>query len=272
MTRQALSLSLRRLEDELDVQLFTRNNEGVEPTVAGDILYRYTVNANKLWDKTLKELKNVKHSNKIRIAMHIMYYSDKQLRDLKDLCRQLTGLRPELINISESGEGDDLLGKDLADLVITHKPPVDPLLHYIKAMDSETLIIMHEHDPLAKKNRINFSTDLRTREIVFVSRETMNEVEPFLEQQGAECLFLPSDRVLLRESIETDHDLMIIPLQCVDVFLSDNMIARPLDHFPVINGIYLNYRESRPELDALIKYLAEQHVTSLRKAEGIQSV
>ena len=48
MTQPSLSLSIRKLEKELDVQLLTRGRAGVKTTEAGDYLYSIAAKMNTL--------------------------------------------------------------------------------------------------------------------------------------------------------------------------------------------------------------------------------
>ena len=56
MTRQALSLGLSALEEELGVPLFIRMSTGLEPTKEGEILFRYACDALKTREEVVSQV------------------------------------------------------------------------------------------------------------------------------------------------------------------------------------------------------------------------
>lgn len=63
ISQQGLSKSIKSLENELGITLFLRNQNQLQPTASGRLLYTQAVHLTQEWAKTLKLLENVKKEN-----------------------------------------------------------------------------------------------------------------------------------------------------------------------------------------------------------------
>lgn len=255
LTRQALSLSIRKLEQEIGAELFTRTSNGLIPTEAAHILHHFTKKQEDLWHTTLQQIQNVHHQRTFRIAIHIMYCLPDTIRRMITAWQQPDGYRFSLTNITDSGQAQTLLENDNADIAITHKPPHTAKLSYQKMYESEAWLIMQENDILAQLETVDFTKDLRNRLLLFPSKETLKEMAPIIISQGGSCTFVESDRILLSQSLFFDNSLVIFPEQSLDNFLQPGLTARKLTHFPVTNGIYIIYRNNDPEIKQAVDYI-----------------
>ncbi len=255
LTRQALSLSIRKLEQEIGAELFHRTNNGLIPTEAAHILYQFTKKQEDLWQSTLQQIQNVYHQRTFRLATHIMYYMPETIRQLITAWQQPDGCRFSLTNITDSGQAQTLLESGDADIAITHKPPHTAKLSYQKIYESEAWLVMQENDVLAEREIVDFTKDLRNRMLLFPSKETLKEVAPIIISQGGSCAFVESDRILLSQSLFCDNSLVVFPEQSLNNFLQPGLTARRLIHFPVINGIYIIYRSHDPEIEQAVDFI-----------------
>ena len=258
MTRQALSLSLKSMEDELGVPLFIRVSNGLEPTREGEILYLYARDTIKAKEDVLFRIKSTRKNAALSLAFHVIFYSREQLRSIKEVCQRLTGFNPKIINISTSKEGLDLIQQGKADLAATYTPQSQKGVQCISVISPcDFLLVMNRNDPLTQKESVDFMSDLKEREIVFLSSGIMNRTRDDLRAQNATPIFLTPDRALLHESLETDNSVMIIQSQSRSVFLSENTTVRRLRNFPMDLGFFLLIREdSRSDaLSQLIEFL-----------------
>jgi len=254
LTRQALSLSIRRLEQELGRELFYRTKNGLVATRAAKILYDYTEKQKALWNESLRQIRETDPENSLRLAVHVMYYTAEQIRAFKEFYKTPGGCRIQLLYITDSGHCQSLLEEGKADIALTHKPANTARLHSRKLSDSEAYLIMRRDNPLAQRESIDFLKDMRGQNLLFVSMETLREVEPLLSAQGAFCSFLDSDRVLVRQTILLDRSVMVVPGPCRENFLDEAFTARRLVNFPVVNGSYFLYERETPGILGFINY------------------
>jgi LysR family nitrogen assimilation transcriptional regulator len=70
-TQPGISQHIRKIEDRLDTQLFTRGSTSIEPTPAGDLYYKECSEILRLYANVLEELKNYEGglSGEIRIGL-----------------------------------------------------------------------------------------------------------------------------------------------------------------------------------------------------------
>jgi len=255
ITRQALSLSLRKLEQELGRTLFRRTKNGMIPTRAAKLLFDYTQKQQALWNCTLRQIRETEPENSLRLAMHVMYYTAEQIQSFKEFYKIPGGCRIQILNVTDAGRCQTLLEEGRADMALTHKPANTARLQSLKFADAKACLLMRKDDPLSERERIDFTSDLKGRNCIFVSMETLREVEPLLTAQGALGSFLDSDRILVQQSLSLDGSLMVIPDPCLKNFLAEELTARELVNFPVVNGSYFLYERETPEILCFCRYL-----------------
>ena len=156
ITQPALTKSVRRLEEELDVQLFDRRPGGVEPTRYGHVLARRA----KLMDLELRhglaEIRAIKDGTGgvLRIAggpawtFSILPRAFARFYRMRPnvLVRLRSGITEELI--------PDLLNGDL-DLVFGGlELPVDPEIEQERFLDFDYIVVARDDHPLATGERV----------------------------------------------------------------------------------------------------------------------
>lgn len=255
LTRQALSLSIRKLEQELGAPLFRRTKSGLVPTEASQVLIQYIEEQKKLWENTRQKIRESAVSKVYRLALHVMYLSPEQIRKYVSYEHPALGYRFSIVNITDSGYCQTLLENDMADIGITHKPPHTARLFWEKLYDSEAYLILPESDSLSCRDVIDFEKDLTGKTLLFVSRETMQEVEPIIHAQGGFCKFVESDRVLLQQNLVMGRGGIVVPENSIGDFIQMGLIAKKLLHFPVVNGSYIIFRENTKEIREVVKTL-----------------
>lgn len=62
LSQPALSLQMRRLEDEIGQKLFERSNKGIELTPAGEILQKYAEQFNRIYENFMEDIDNLQSS------------------------------------------------------------------------------------------------------------------------------------------------------------------------------------------------------------------
>ena len=264
MTRQALSVNLKVMEDEIGVPLFIRVSNGLEPTREGEILFRFACDSVKAKEEAMAQIHAIGEYAALSLALHVIFYSRAQLRSIKEACRSITGSNPRIANISTSREGMDLVLQGKADLAATYYPLEHKGLQCIRVIDPcEFLILMNRSDPLSQLAYVDYLSDLKDREVIFLSSEIMNKASDCLYPQNATPVLLTADRALFHESLETDNSVTVIQAQTRSVFLNQDTTVRRLVNFPTELGFYILTREG--VLSAPLKQLVEFLTVDFRK-------
>ncbi|MCQ2298473.1 MAG: LysR substrate-binding domain-containing protein [Bacteroidales bacterium] len=158
ITQSTLSSMLRKLEEELDMEIFDRSSHPVRPTVSGQSVVdqaRIVVhNARKLLESTLSEGKRTTGTIKIAFAPTIAPYLVPQL--IHDM-----SLLPELEFHASEVKRDNIIHQLLTgelDMGVCSIPhPVEGLLE-IPIYHEELLLYVSEKDPLFGQEQIDLET------------------------------------------------------------------------------------------------------------------
>ncbi len=181
IAQSAVSISIQKLEDELDLKLFSRNNKRVELTAEGETLFHH---AEKIMAQTrdakleLAEMSELKGGEvKLGVpAMLASYFFPSYLVDFK---RQYPNIKITIID-----EGTKLIRQQLdqgiIDMgIISLDDPNDdieshPIIH------EEMLLCLSRSHPLAKKHTVKFS-ELKDQHLIlyregYFLREIVNRM------------------------------------------------------------------------------------------------
>ena len=181
IAQSAVSISIQKLEDELDLKLFSRNNKRVELTAEGEALLRH---ADRIMSQTrdakleLAEMSELKRGEvKLGVpAMLASYFLPSYLVDFK---RQYPNIKITIID-----EGTKLirqhLDQGIIDMgIISLDEPVNdieshPIIH------EEMLLCLSRSHPLAKRESVEFS-ELEDQRLIlyrdgYLLREIVNRM------------------------------------------------------------------------------------------------
>ena len=192
IAQSAVSISVQKLENELDLKLFIRNNKRVELTAEGHALL---LHAEKIMSQTrvakleLEEMSELKRGEvKLGVpAMLASYFLPSYLVDFK---RQYPNIKITIID-----EGTKLIRQHLdqgtIDMgIISLDEPIDDIESYPIIHEEMLLCLSHSH-PLAKKQSVKFS-ELKDQHLIlyregYFLREIVNrmcrqhELEPIID-------------------------------------------------------------------------------------------
>ncbi len=188
IAQSAVSIAIQKLEDELDLKLFSRNNKRVELTAEGQVLL---LHADKIMSQTrdakleLAEMSELKRGEvKLGVpAMLASYFLPSYLVDFK---RQYPNIKITIID-----EGTKLnrqhLDQGVIDMgIISLDEPVNdieshPIIH------EEMLLCLSRSHPLATRHSVKFS-ELKDQHLIlyregYLLREIVNRM---CEEHGVE--------------------------------------------------------------------------------------
>ena len=158
ISQPTLSRNITAMENELDVTLFLRKNNGVELTVAGELFYNTAVIIDQEYGKLVHSLKDYSHGRKSNYSITMMAGSFPFLAKLAEIFKQNN---PDLEIILHENEEDDILssidnfsvdaGFLWHDLVPSSGYSVMPVI------PAEIKLITALDSPLVEFNEINLS-------------------------------------------------------------------------------------------------------------------
>jgi len=192
IAQSAVSISIQKLENELDLKLFIRNNKRVELTAEGHALL---LHAEKIMSQTrvakleLEEMSELKRGE-VKLGVPAMLASYFLPSYLVDFTREYPNIKITIID-----EGTKLIRQHLdqgtIDMgIISLDEPIDdieshPIIH------EEMLLCLSRSHPLAKKQSVKFS-ELKDQHLIlyregYFLREIVNrmciqyELEPIID-------------------------------------------------------------------------------------------
>lgn len=156
MTQPSLSHALKKIESELNVQLFKRTNRGLILTFEGERYLSVTSTMLKLYEDFQNEMNdvNILKSGKIHIGVTVYIGSNM----LPDLIKNFKSIAPNvIIDFTEltSVEQEEQLRQGTIDFSLMHKIIRDESMSsdgitYTKIIESPFVIVVEKDNPLKK--------------------------------------------------------------------------------------------------------------------------
>lgn len=165
ITQPALSKSIRRLEEELDVKLFERRPDGMVPTKYGLTLARHAHLIRSESDTARVELDALREGGSGTLAVGIapLWTVHALPTAIAEVVRQRTQLRVRIVSGVLSTLLPPLLRGDL-DVVCTALDfPAQPDLVRKPIVSSDHVLLVHRHHPLAQLNTVSLGQLARHR-------------------------------------------------------------------------------------------------------------
>ncbi len=163
----AVNRQILKLEEQLQVKLFDRANNGVELTSAGETLYSYIKNLERDLDKAIEQIDAMRMLRKghVRIATE-----DGILRDFlsAELARFSAASPSITFSISVLGATAilDAVAANDVDVGLTMGPPYRSEIRRIASLEMPTGAVMLPDHPLAQRDRLTFAEINRERMLI----------------------------------------------------------------------------------------------------------
>lgn len=186
MTQSAISQSISKLENELDIQLFYRTSKGVELTNEGSLLYEHVNSAigmiNVAEDKLL-EFKQLKFGE-LRIGVGDTISRYFLLPYLEKFHFRYPGIKLTILN-GTTTEICALIKTGKADLGICNLPIQDENIQTIPCKEIQDIFVCGEKYKRITKNPISFEY-LMKMPLIFLEKKSNSRifVENFLKKKG----------------------------------------------------------------------------------------
>ena len=152
---QAVSKTIKEIEDELNVTLFVRGKKSLEPTSEAEYLKNHAIKILEELDQIKKIKKFSEHENKIitiySVDGFLQYVTIKFIEDFQEA---FPGI---LLNIIETTEKDiiEKLEKRDIDKAIITRPLDSKLFSYSYLYSNKNCLVIHKDNPLSKKKTIS---------------------------------------------------------------------------------------------------------------------
>ncbi len=186
MTQPALSYQIKRLEDELGVQVFRRGPGGITPTDAGHVLLEHAhqvIAAVREAHQAVRELSGgVTGEIRIGAVKCIGQYFLPAV--LKELSGNHPGVRPRLV-YKESEELLEALLANRLEVALLVDPPADERLAFTPVFDEQISLVAGRRHPLYGRASVDVS-ELRDVTLVALSQHVPAGAlaKRYLDRQG----------------------------------------------------------------------------------------
>ncbi|MBL4953333.1 LysR family transcriptional regulator [Neobacillus sp. OS1-32] len=186
MTQSAISQSISKLENELDIQLFYRTSKGVELTNEGNLLYEHVDSAIGMIDVAegkLLEFKQLK-IGELRIGVGDTISRYFLLPYLEKFHFRYPGIKLTILN-GTSTEICTFIKSGRADLGICNLPIQDEHIQAIPCKEIQDIFVCGEKYKRMTKNPISFEY-LMKMPLIFLEKKSNSRifVENFLKRRG----------------------------------------------------------------------------------------
>lgn len=189
VSKQALSSTIRKLEEEVNSVLFERSRNGMELTLEGKILLARALTMLEYWDRTKQEIGEIRQEREAKLnvgfgMMSIGYWS----KEMENSFRIENPTITLNVETEVSATLREKLNRKDIDVMVTGVKTDDPERYTrIQLRELEVYMIMNENDPLTQLGRI-IPEDLRGRRLLFYSGSEwhMHAMSQYLKHRGIE--------------------------------------------------------------------------------------
>ncbi|GEM_PF-6089234 len=271
ITPQAMNSSLKKLEQELESPLLSRDSKGVALTPQGQLFYMYAQNIVSQYKEAVYELERFQ-AQKIALSGMLSIFSASVLADsfIVNVIRDFTAIYPNtMIKIIEVNN-DELLSYvangycELA-LLSSNKNYIEKMrqkrndIKYLLLMEDQIVVCARKDHPLMRYTTLN--SDILTayaKEAPF--QFSLYQILPFANPEISYTYSVSNSsnadlhKKLMMEEVAVSH----MPyLAYQNKFQKDGFAAVPLKGTPVI-GHYLIWREDKENSNyQLLQYFLE---------------
>ncbi|MGM9988159.1 MAG: LysR family transcriptional regulator [Bacillaceae bacterium] len=233
LTQPSLSKSIKRLEEELDVELFDRSTRHVRMTEAGKIVYQQgqkTIAALAQINTLLDELKNV-DTGELKIGIPPIISTLFFPKIATTLHSQYPKVKLQLVEL-DTKSIEQLVANGEIDLGIVVLPTSETTFTIYPFIQDKFVLYIHETHTLATKNTISLC-DLKDENFITFSKEYTLHDYVIEKCEGAG--FMPtiayesSQLDLIMELVSSNLGIALLPKAIHPKPLHENIKMIPID-------------------------------------------
>ncbi|MDR0514224.1 MAG: LysR family transcriptional regulator [Coriobacteriaceae bacterium] len=256
LTRQALSKSIRMLEHEVGAPFFIRTSLGLRLTREGEIFKEYAEGDRAAREAALRKIHGTEQTCQVVIGAHLSHRTDADIEFLLAFQSTEENVKVVLQDVEEHNDSWDMLKDGRLDVVFSRTKPKDATLAWVQAGETKVLVLLGKDHPLAFKDALDFSQDLRGETYYSMSHDTLAELEGYCKAFGIKPEYVTPNRNLLRKLLGLCNGVFVVPEISAEPFLREGLVALPLRSYPLETGVFFVYRrDTAPLVKRYIEYL-----------------
>lgn len=275
ITQSTLSATIKQLEDDLGVELFTRNSHGVVITEAGEQLLPFAQEALYQAENCVSRMYDLSNMKCGRLKIGVTHsFSLMMVEAILEFNRQYPGIELE-IHYKTMGELLDKLLKHELDFVLSYKPTsISPLIESHVIFDDKLSLVVSRDNPLASLQSVTVE-DLPKYRLILPAKglQARNLLEEMCKAHGVEVkaaiefdLITPLLRlvynsnfatVLSSASIQSHDYLKAIPIEAEHNLMEGS--------FHILKGAY-----KKKSAKEFIRILCETDAVRQRRIDGFE--
>lgn len=261
ISRQALSASLRKIEENMGVPLFMRKKEGIVLTEYGEMLQKCLLEQEAIWQKTMRRIQERKQEEKkvIRIAMSGVTIASSEYNHVLDFEKSHPNVRIEFVSDDldknlqgmENGEIDLIRSSytEDSDKYFRFRLEEDPVVKQI-------YLIISKNSPLSRLETIDFMKDLCGQTLLYEGNYLPESFRHLCKRLGIRNQSISAGREVIGGIIGRDRACLYMSAKYCHRFMNDMVCTRPLKNLPLSIESYILYRSDVSEVvRELIHYM-----------------
>jgi DNA-binding transcriptional LysR family regulator len=260
-TQPAVSIAVRRLEDEIGAPLFERSQKAPVLTEAGELLYDYAKRILSLRDQTFNvvaELKSLRRG-RVRIGAN----ESTSLYLLPHLILEYRALYPdvmvEIFRQSSERLPREVLDRNV-DFALMAFEPVDDDLESFPVLRDELVLITHPEDHLAKLRSVTVE-ELGNQPFLAHNVKTGSRykvMETFARHHTPLNITLELATVeTIKRFVQLKIGLAFVPRMCVaDELERGSLVSVPVDDLSYVRTLWVTHRRGMTFSHAAAAFLA----------------
>lgn len=261
ISRQALSIRMKRMEEEFGTELFIRKKEGIELTEAGLLVQKCIQDEEALWAKCYKDISQI-HTNAkevIRFVMQSIALLPTDFTPIYNFEQMHPNLSVEFIN-AELPDGLRMMRNGEVDLVRRIYTEEYADLYRVCLAPECAHVVISKKSKLAHLDCIDFMKDMRGQTILYEGQYLPASFRQICQRLRIKLIPIRVERELITDMIANEKGCIYMQASRSEHFLSDSVCAKPVCNFPLNIESYIVYRpDISKNVRNLIHYLYQYY-------------
>ena len=237
ISQQALSKTIKNLEEEFHTNIFYKTTTGIMLTAFGDLLYTRAKMLITQFDNMESDLKQ--RASQIQTALTIVFGQNSFIALSLDTIIAFENMHKDMLiekRFASNLTYIDQVRLGYADLGFGVKPYVLDNMCYIPLVDEEPVVLLSKKNPLLQKENLTLP-DLRDETFVFMAGD--HSVQQSLIDKCIIAGFTPqriiesTEAQLLVELVRNNQAIKLLPQYALPAYLNEDV-----DYIPLRSSTY----------------------------------
>jgi DNA-binding transcriptional LysR family regulator len=244
LTKSTLTLQIKSLERDLDLELFTKNKNRFKLTKDGEAFYKmavpYIQGIDGLYERFIFKEK-IKNSKIIKIAAHHIAISYLLPKYLKEFHKENPNIKIHICNISKD-EATQRLKREEIDLMLYPTSDVPHECRFKPIFKYDPILLMHKDHPLADTEVVSFE-DMSNHQLVRIDPKLITL--PLFEEAvkthkiGSNIEFENGNWEMLKHFVQSGDGMALVSTICFEDRDKETLVAKSMSHYfpPMVYGV-----------------------------------